>query len=148
MKKLPRLMVFPGEDEIERKLFDKSPVLAISKFLECFSSEGDQCFEVPRHVLEFLAASLSQFMDGGAESLDVAFGGKTTRQRNALEGWDRDGEIVFDLLGEWENFKKIPKAERSSTPFELAIEQIAKKYELGEESVRRIYKKSKRPPPG
>ncbi len=144
MEKLSRLKVFPGEDEIYRQLFDRSPVLAISKFLECFSSEGDQCFEVPRHVLEFLAANLAQFMGGGAESLDAAFGGKTKRQRNAIEIEKRDYEIVFELIGAIETFRKMPRAKRKGTPFELAVEHVAEEHEeLSEEAVRRIYKKSK-----
>ncbi len=147
MKKPARLVVFPGEDEIDRQLFNRSPVLAISKYLECFSSEGDQCFEVPRHVLEFLAASLSQFMGGGAESLDAAFGGKTKRQRNAIEIEKRDYEIVFDLIGALEKFRKMPRAESGAgTPFELAVERVAKEHGLGEDAVRRIYKKSKTSP--
>ena len=147
MKKPARLVVFPGEDEIDRQLFNRSPVRAISKYLECFSSEGDQCFEVPRHVLEFLAASLSQFMGGGAESLDAAFGGKTKRQRNAIESEMRDYEIVFDLMGAFEKSRKMPRAERGkNTPFELAVECVAKEHELSEDAVRRIYKKSKTSP--
>ena len=156
MEKIPRLKAFPPvrfsefktrEAEIDRKLFDRSPVLAISKFLECFSSEGDQRFEVPHHVLEFLAASLTRFMDGGAESLDAAFGGKTKRQRKAIEIEKRDYEIVFELICAFETFRKIPRAERGAgTPFELAVERVAKEHGLGDDAVRRIYKKSKTSP--
>ncbi len=147
MKKPARLVVFPGEDEIDRQLFNRSPVLAISKFLECFSPEGNQCFEVPRHVLEFLAASLTQFMDGGVGSLDAAFGGKTKRQRKAIEIAKRDYEIVFDLIGAREKFKKIPRAERGAgTPTELAVESVAKERGLSEGAIHRIYKKSKTSP--
>ena len=129
---------------LDRQLFDRSPVLAISKFLECFSSEGDQRFEVPRHVLEFLAASLAQFMGGGVGSLDAAFGGKTKRQRKAIEIAKRDYEIVFDLIGAREEFRKMPRAERGkNTPYELALERVAEEHELSEEAVHRIYKKSK-----
>ncbi len=132
------------EVNLDRQLFNRSPVLAISKFLECFSPEGDQRLEVPRHVLEFLAASLAQFMGGGVESLDAAFGGKTKRQRNAIEFEKRDYEIVFELIVALEKFRKMPRAERErGTPFELAVERVAKEHELGEEAVRRIYKKSK-----
>ncbi len=135
------------EVNLDRQLFNRSPVLAISRFLECFSSEGDQRFEVPRHVLEFLAASLAQFMGGGAESLDAAFGGKTKRQRNAIGIEKRDYEIVFELIGALEKFRKMPRAKRSgSTPFELAIEHVAEEYELSEDAVHRIYKKSKTSP--
>jgi hypothetical protein len=110
------------EVNIDRQLFNRSPVLAISRFLECFSSEGgDQRFEVPRHVLEFLAASFAQFMGGGVESLDVAFGGKTKRQRHTIKFEKRDYEIVFELRVAVEAFKKKPRAARGkSTPFELA----------------------------
>ncbi len=146
MKKPARLVEFHEKEVIlDRQLLDRSPVLAISKFLECFSSEGDQRFEVPRHVLEFLAASLAQFMGGGAESLDAAFGGKTKRQRNAIEIEKRDYEIVFELIGAIETFRKMPRAKRGNgTPFELAVGHVAEKHEkLSEEAVRRIYKKSK-----
>ena len=147
MKKPARRVFFPREDEIDRQLFDRSPVLAISKFLECFSSEGDQCFEVPRHVLEFLAASLTQFMGGGVGSLDAAFGGKTKRQRHAIKFEKRDYEIVFDLRVAVEAFKKKPRAARGkNTPFELAVGRVAEEYELSEDAVRRIYKKSKPSP--
>ena len=149
MEKLSRRKVLPKEkkekeEKFDRKLFDRSPVLAISRFLECFNSEGDQRFEVPRHVLEFLAASLAQFMGSRAESLDAAFGGKTKRQRKAIGIEKRDYEIVFDLIGAIETFRNMPRANRgNSTPFELAVEHVAKEHELGEEAVRRIYKKSK-----
>ncbi len=135
------------EVNLDRQLFNRSPVLAISRFLECFSSEGDQRFEVPRHVLEFLAASLTQFMGGGVGSLDAAFGGKTKRQRNAIKIEKRDYEIVFELIGAREKFKKIPRAERGkNTPFELAVGRVSEEYELSEDAVRRIYKKSKPSP--
>ena len=145
MEKLSHPPEFHEKEVIlDRQLFERSPVLAISKFLECFSSEGDQSFEVPRHVLEFLAASLAQFMGGGAESLDAAFGGKTKRQRKAIKIEKRDYEIVFDLIGAFETFRKMPRAMRAkATPFELAVERVAEEHELGEEAVRRIYKKSK-----
>ena len=150
MKKPARRVVFPGEDEIDRQLFNRSPVRAISKYLECFSSEGDQCFEVPRHVLEFLAASLAQFMDDGAESLDAAFGRKTKRQRNAIKIEKRDYEVVFELMGARETFKKMPRAERAKhgagIPFELAVDLVAKEHGLSDDAVRRIYKKSKPSP--
>ncbi len=147
MKKPARRVVFPREDEIDRQLFNRSPVWAISKYLECFSSEGDQSFEVPRHMLEFLAARLSQFMGDGAESLDAAFGGKTKRQRNAIDIEKRDYEIVFDLINALKKFRKMPRAERGgSTPFELAVERVAKEHGLGEDAICRIYKKSKTSP--
>ena len=148
MKKRPDPQeVHEKKVNLDRQLFDRSPVLAISKFLECFSSEGDQCFEVPRHVLEFLAASLTQFMGGGVGSLDAAFGGKTKRQRHAIKFEKRDYEIVFDLRVAVEAFKKKPRAARGkNTPFELAVGRVAEEYELSEDAVRRIYKKSKPSP--
>ncbi len=145
MEKGPHPPEFHEKEVIlDRQLFNRSPVLAISRFLECFSSEGDQRFEVPRHVLEFLAASLAQFMGGGAESLDAAFGGKTKRQRNAIGIEKRDYEVVFELIGAIETFRKMPRAKRGkSTPFELAVEHVAEEHELSEGAVCRIYKKSK-----
>ena len=147
MKKLTRLVVLPKEDKIDRQLFDKSPVRAISKYLECFNSDGDQRYEVPRHVLEFLAVSLAQFMDGKANSLDNAFGGKTKRQRNTIESEKRDYEIVFDLQVALQTIRKMPKAKRGkSTPFEAAVAHVAEEHELSEDAIRRIYKKSKSSP--
>ncbi len=135
------------EVNLDRQLFNRSPVLAISRFLECFSSEGDQRFEVPRHVLEFLAASLTQFMGGGVGSLDAAFGGKTKRQRKAIKIEKRDYEIVFEFIGALEKLRNMPKAERGvGTPFELAVERVAKEHGLSEDAVRRTYKKSKTSP--
>ncbi len=145
MEKGPHPPEFHEKEVIlDRQLFDRSPVLAISIFLECFGSEGDQRFEVPRHVLEFLAASLTQFMGGGAGSLDAAFGGKTKRQRNAIKFEKRDYEIVFELISARERFRKMPRAERGNgTPAELAVERVAEEYQLSEEAVRRIFKRSK-----
>ncbi len=145
MEKGPHPPEFHEKEVIlDRQLFNRSPVLAISRFLECFSSEGDQRFEVPRHVLEFLAASLTRFMGGGAGSLDAAFGGKTKRQRNAIRIEKRDYEIVFELIGAIETFKKTPRAKRGkNTPYELALGHVAEEHGLSEEAIHRIYKKSK-----
>jgi len=145
MEKGPHPPEFHEKEVIlDRELFNRSPVLAISRFLECFSSEGDQRFEVPRHVLEFLAASLAQFMGDGMDSLDAAFGGKTKRQRNAIKFEKRDYEIVFELRSARERFRKMPSAERGNgTPAELAVECVAKEHGLSEDAVRRIFKRSK-----
>ncbi len=78
------------------------------------------------------------------DSLDAAFGGKTKRQRNAIEFEKRDYEIVFELRSARERFRKMPRAERGNgTPAELAVERVAKEYQLSEEAIRRIFKRSK-----
>ncbi len=86
-------------------------------------------------------------MGGGVGSLDAAFGGKTKMQRKAIKIEKRDYEIVFELIGAFEKFRKMPRAERrTSTPFELAVERVAKEHGLSEDAVRRIYKTSKTSP--
>ena len=130
--------------EHNRQLFNKKPVLAIASFLNCFDPEGGQFCDIPPYVLEFLAKRLQSFMRGGHKSLDEAFGGRTVRQRNSINQEDADQEVLFVFLGELEAARKMTRDERSkSTPFEEAVARTAEKYDIKEDTVRDIYKRSK-----
>ena len=136
-------VVLPGEVEVSKRLFDDKPVRAIKKFLECFDEDGRQVFNVPRFVLESLAANFWGFMRGDFNSVDNAFGGQVARQRQAIKGEDRNFEIVFDLLCEHTETKKIKKSDRTGTPFEMALVIVADLHNTSTDNVRSIYKKSK-----
>ena len=144
-ERLPDFLVLPGEVEVGKRLFDDKPVRAIKKFLECFDEDGRQVFNVPRFVLESLAANFWGFMRRDFNSVDNAFGGQVARQRQAIKGEDRDFEIVFDLQCEHAEIKEIPKSERKrpGTPFEIALVIVADRHNTSTDNVRRIHKKSK-----
>ena len=129
---------------IYKRIFDDKLVRAIKMFLECFDEDGRQVYNVPPFVLESLAANFSGFMHGKFDSLDDAFGGQVARQRQAILSEDMQFEIAFDLLHEIKESKKIPKSERTGTPFEMALEIMSDRYNMSTDNVRRIYKKSKR----
>ena len=141
---------------VERAALFRNPVLAISKFLESFTSRGRVAREVPKVVMEALAVHFARFMRGDYETLDAAFGGKTATQRNRIESDERDYAVVFDLISYKRTEKERREKERAlakgqgrprprftGTPFEYAVEAVAKRHKLDEENVRRIYKKSK-----
>lgn len=141
---------------VERAALFRTPVLAIAKFLESFTSRGRVARDVPTVVMEALAVHFARFMRGDSESLDAAFGGKTATQRNSIASHERDYAVVFDLISykrtekerrdkERELAKRAgrPRPRFAGTPFEHAVEAVARRHGLDEENVRRIYKKSK-----
>ena len=139
-EKGPLQELLKRELEVNKRLLEDKPVRAIKIFVENFDEDARQ---VPSFVLEFLAQRLSGFIRGDFSSLDEAFGGRAATQRNALGREERDFEVVSDLLYELEKTKKIRKAERTGTPFEMAEEIIADRYNTTTDNVRRIYKMSK-----
>ena len=128
---------------IYKRLLDDKPVRAIKMFLECFDEDGRQVYNVPPFVLEYLAVNFSGFMQRKFDSVDDAFGGQVARQRQAILSEDKEFEIIFDFLCEHEKAKKIPKNDRTETPFEMALEIISDRYNMSTDNVHRIYKKSK-----
>jgi hypothetical protein len=127
---IEELLVFADEIPMQQALFEESPLWIARIFLQCFDSESRQARGVPRHVLEALAKRLRMVMDGDTKSLDEAFGGSVRRQRNRLDELDRQYRI-----------KQQPRNERSrGTPFEIALERVAKKLGMTAENVHRIYK--------
>lgn len=140
--------------EAERKLYSRTPVLAIAKYLESFTADGRPIGEVPKVVMETLALHFARFM--GGQSLDAAFGGKTATQRDRIALEERDDRVVFDVISVMKTEEERRAAEQlrpkrkrranpqvAGTPYEHAVEVVAKRYRLGEENVRRIYKKSR-----
>jgi len=151
-----RALALKRIQSVERATLLRNPVLAIAKYLESFTSEGGFAHDVPKVVLETLAVHFARFMRGNAESLDAAFGGKTATQRKRIEINERDYVVVFDLISFMRTEKERRNEERdlakragrprprfAGTPFEHAVEAVAKRHGLDEENVRRIYKKSK-----
>lgn len=130
--------------EFLKELFEDKPLLMIAKFLECFDDNGRQTYNVPRIVLESLAAKLLEFMRGDFNSIDKAFGGQVARQRQALQRKNIEFDIAFDYLCALDEAQEIDKSDRSGTPSELAIEKVAYIHDMGTENVRRILKNSKK----
>lgn len=139
---LNELLCLPGEDSLDERRFESSPMKILSKYLECFDRNGHQVYGVPRHVLEALAERFLSVMNEEFNSLDRAFGGSVARQRNALLVEGRDYEIVSDFLEELERAREFPP--EHGTPFEQALRIVAAAYKTSEHNVLRIYKKSGR----
>lgn len=137
---LPSFLYFPGEIELEAEAFEKSPVAAIFKFLECFDEEGRQRHTIPPHTLRILVACLHEFVNGIVPDLNNAFGGQVARQRKNLLQQQKDMEVLWTLYDEWERAKQASATE-VGTPFERAVEQTANALQMSADNVRRIYKK-------
>ena len=86
--KLPVLTVF--HTDMDR--YTATPVWAVFEYLECFHEDGEQAFEVARHVLQALARCFIKFKSGRSESLDHAFGGQTRRQWQSIKTAERNYE--------------------------------------------------------
>ena len=156
--KLPPLIVFPFDVLIESEQFAAEPVRAIWRFFDCFDDRGRQAFEVPAHVLGFIARALAARVTGMCKSLDDAFGGRVARQRNALLQDERDEEILFEYCGHLDERQDARKKEIqlrsegkhneaqalhfSGSPSEQAYADIRKEWSIGENSMRRIVKRS------
>jgi hypothetical protein len=137
---LPSKIIFPKEAELESETFRRKPIEAIAAFLSCFDQKGVQRVEVPRHVLESLAALFGKFWNGEASSLDAAFGGKIAQRRNSVLTRERDCEILWDFINEVSRIRE-DKLARSGTPFEMALDLVAEKHRISPETVRKIYKR-------
>ena len=136
----------PKELEVESRLnfFNEMPVRAIASFLECFDSDGQQALEVPPHVLAFLQERLQSFMQGDHASIDLAFGGGVARQRKTIKRVGSDDAILWDLITTWDEIKMTPNRSRGQTPYEEAVCEIAQKHNKSEDTIRDIYKRSKK----
>lgn len=140
--RLTELLVLPGEDSLDERRFESSPMRIVSKYLECFDRDGHQVFGVPQYVLEALAERFLSVMNEELNSLDRAFGGSVARQRNSIFIERRDYEIVSDFLEELERAREFLPSH--GTPFEQALRIVAAAYKTSEHNVLRIYKKSGR----
>jgi hypothetical protein len=145
-KKLLNKSFRERELEWELKLFEKQPVLAIAKYLECFDTDGEQTNEIPSHILLFLARRFEKLMHEEVGTLDKAFGGKVVTQRNSILVEPYEYRIVYQMQFEMQEARKLTHLERArNTPFEIAREKVAKEFQRTEASIERIYKKSKQP---
>jgi hypothetical protein len=140
--KLPPLMIFPWEPETDAELFDRTPFLIISRFLECFDRNGQAIREVPLHVLEALARRFICVSCEEMNSIDKAFGGCVAQQRNRLREEHSDWAVIFLLEGQFELAKRQSRRDKGlGTATEVAIERVAHKLKMKPDNVRRIYKK-------
>lgn len=142
---ISKLLLLPGEVEIDRREIEKSPIYAIRRFLRCFDSEGQQTYHVPQHILEDLARRFLSLMDGKVNSLDSAFGGKIARQRNALEARDIGWGVNWEVTSRQEAAReKTPFERSSSTPLEYARDAVGEDRGMSDHNVRRIQKNFRR----
>lgn len=142
-KRLQYAVVLPGEVENDKRLFVQVPIRVIQKYLEYFGDDGHLCIDGAPHVLEALAKIFALYMNGLHPSLEAAFGGGCNRQRKSINEELKDERVVYDMILQIREAKGLSKLERAgSTPFELAVAKVADAHKLGEENVRRIYKKS------
>ena len=145
-KKLPKLILFPFDEELESECFTAMPVWAIFKYLDCFKEDGEQAFEVPRHILQALAKCFTQFGRPGSGPLDDAFRGQTRRQRQSIEMSARDQRVLFDYWDVYPGARKQTKSERTETPSESAYTAVARRHGMSRDTVKAIFRKSGKPP--
>ena len=104
------------------------PVWAIFKCLDCFKEDGEQAFEVPRHILQALAKRFAQFDRPKSGPLDEAFRGQTRRQRQSIEMSARDQSVLFGYWDAYDRARKEPPSERTETPSECAYTEVARRH--------------------
>jgi hypothetical protein len=144
-KKLPTFIMFRFEEQLESERFTPMPVWAIFKYLECFNEDGEQAFEVPRHILRALAKYFNKFRSGRSGSLDEAFGGQTLIQRRRIEMNARDRGVLFDYWDAYDSARKRPKLERTGTPSERAYAEAAKQHGISQDAVKAIFRNAGKP---
>ena len=132
--KLPVLAGF--HTDMDR--YTATPVGAVFKYLECFHDDGEQAFEVPRHVLQALARCFIEFKSGRSDSLDHAFGGQTRRKWQSIKMAERNCRIAFDCQRELKEAQQQPKSERTGMPSESAYSKVSQLHNLTDDSVRLI----------
>lgn len=141
---LKNLILLDGEADLQKELFDKSPVLAIEKFSACFEDEDQKVYKIHEHVELFLFQRFRGFLNGEYKSLDEAFGGKTARQRNKIMTSKKNYDAAFEYYVTHNDTKKLTIEERShSTPSEAAISEVAEALDVPEETLRSRFKNSK-----
>jgi hypothetical protein len=140
------LIMFSFEEQQELEIFTAMPVLAIFKYLECFRDDGEQAFEVPRHILQALAKSFTQFDRPESGPLDDAFRGQTRRQRHSIEMSARDQRVLFDYWDAYDRARKQTTSERTETPSESAYTEVARRHGMSRDTVKAIFRQSGKPP--
>ena len=68
---LQSLFFNKGEAEHELELFEKQPVLAMARYLECFDENGKQVFKIPDHLIQFLRLKFGSVMSEEFGSVSV-----------------------------------------------------------------------------
>jgi hypothetical protein len=135
-----------GESGLDGKKFEIMPLLIIERFLDYFSVDGTMTDDVPKYILEALAARFTAFHseDSKLKTLDQAFGGKLVRQRQARLAFHWKFEIVFSVMSERKRLRAIPISERGKgTPHEIACEIVAEQFHVSADTVRSVFKESR-----
>jgi len=147
-KKLLTPIMFPYEEQLDTERFTAMPVWAIFKYLECFEEDGEQAFEVPRHILQALAKCFAKFSRSESDSLDDAFRGRIRRQRQSIEMGARDGGVLFGYWVAYDRARKQPKSERTGTPSECAYSEVAQRHGMSHNTVKAILRNAGKQPVG
>lgn len=133
--------------KIDAPQFEKSSVHIIERFLEHFASDGTMTFDVPKHILEALAARFRPFLDHEVATLDKAFGGQTGRQRQAIDTATQVDTITFMVIEELKRLHAMPPSDRDpGTPYSVACENVAEQQGMSADNVQRLYKLSQPKP--
>ena len=134
------------QKDIDVRMFAKTPIHIIERYLDSFATDGSMAFEVPQHILEALAVRLRAFMapSSSIRTLDQAFDGQVARQRQARVTADLQFAVAFDVYAERQEMRKLKPSQRGRrTPYEMACINVAKKRKMSVDNVRRLYKDSK-----
>ena len=146
----PRKHPMGPEDDDPRIPTD--PIELITEFLRYFqiqtSEDGSEIEDprlklslpVPADVLEELATRFHHFLNANC-SLDTAFGGQTGRSRQRQRKTELAWKVAAYIQKHHEAAAKLPRNVRGkSTPFEIAVNNVAEELGLPEETVRHLYK--------
>lgn len=132
-----------------RRLYASAPLEAVVDYLECFNEEGSQARSIPQETLEAIARVFRQAYGRVGRrdppaSIDLAFGGCVARGLHQISRRrGRDADILFDLMIRRGNRPSAKASGYIGTTFDQAVAAVAAKHNVGEENVRRIWKKSK-----
>ncbi|MBV1900287.1 MAG: hypothetical protein KUG56_01305 [Kordiimonadaceae bacterium] len=136
--KLRKFYVHPGETESRLGWFEAQPVAALEKFTECFNSDGQQVYEIPTYIAEFINKQLHRFLDQDVSSLDAAFGGRTARQRNHLTQIDFESAVNFEWFALKDQPQSIEEQGLPGSPSEQLNAIVAEKFGISEDYVKKI----------
>ena len=141
-----RLTMANIQEGIDARMFEQSPIHIIERYLESFSDSGNMTFPVAPHILEALAVRLRLFveLESSIKTLDDAFGAKTGNQRQARRASGLQYAIAFDVILAQRALKKLTPIQRNRrSPLEIAFINVASRYAVSVDTVRRHYKNGK-----
>jgi len=134
--------LLPFEAEADWDRFADDPIEVVFAYLQCFDDDATQSREVPRHVLEAMAAIFRSFVNGECATLEKAFAvtGRTQIEEHRLS--IQDAEDIWAFWDERDSRSARGKTSRGAKSFEQAIEDAADRQGMKAEALREVYKRN------